>query len=68
MLILCLGPLPACRYTLKIAVGFLQVATTVCSSSQIPFPSAFKTFISYFNLVNLDFISCTPVCLSRFVC
>jgi hypothetical protein len=43
-------------YTLKIALGFLQIAATVASGVEIPWPSAFHTFIGYFNLVNFGMI------------
>jgi len=47
---------PNFTYHLKILVGFFQISTSLSFIVEIPWPSYFHTFISYFNLVNLDFI------------
>jgi hypothetical protein len=41
---------PSFTYTLKIAVGFFQVASTLTGGLEIGWPSYFRSFISVFNM------------------
>jgi len=43
-------------YKLKIMFGFLQILTNLSTVQGIPWPNMYVTFMSYFNVVNLDFI------------
>lgn len=56
----------ALSFTLKIAIGFLQVATSLSAAADIPWPSAFLSFIDAFNVVNLDFLPWSSIlCISQ---
>jgi hypothetical protein len=47
---------PSFMFKLKILLTFLQIVTNVASSIEIQWPSVFKSFLLYFNVVNFDFI------------
>lgn len=53
-------------YKLKIIVSFLQISTGVSTALYVQWPKTFKTFISYFTVVNFDIISMSSFeCLAR---
>jgi len=43
-------------YKLKIFLGFMQVVTNLASGLEIQWPGTYKTFLTYFDVVNFDFI------------
>lgn len=43
-------------FKMKIVIGFLQIITNLGISLDVPWPAAFKSFISFFSLANIDFI------------
>jgi len=47
---------PNVMFNLKIALGFLQISTRILDIVNAQWPSYFSTFVSYFNVVNFDFI------------
>jgi hypothetical protein len=49
---------PAANFTykLKIFLGFLQIITNVSSGLDTQWPQTYKTFMTYFSIVNFDFI------------
>lgn len=47
---------PNYTYNFKILLSYLQISTTLFAFVQVPFPTAFSTFVRYFAFVNLSFI------------
>jgi hypothetical protein len=45
-----------CRFNIKTFLGYGQILTRVLTFIEVPFPTAFNTFISAINIVNLDFV------------
>jgi len=43
-------------FKMKIVIGFLQVISNVALSLEIPWPAAYKEFVSFFSIANVDFI------------
>jgi hypothetical protein len=41
---------------LKILLTYLQISNALLSNVDLPWPTAFQTFVQYFNFVNLNFI------------
>lgn len=49
-------PPPNFTYSLKIALGFLQIVSNVASGLEIQWPSRYEEFVLYFDVANFDFI------------
>jgi hypothetical protein len=43
-------------YKLKIFVGFIQIVSALGSGLDIQWPNTFKEFVSYFDIINMDFL------------
>jgi len=47
---------PSVTYKLKIVVSFFQIITNVAVNAEIPYPSHFRSFVSFFEFVSMDFL------------
>jgi len=54
-------PPPSLIYKMKIALGFVQILTNLAFSVDIPWPSGYKEFISWLNVLNFDFVKISAV-------
>jgi hypothetical protein len=52
-------PPPNMLFKLKIALGFLQIMTSLTYSVEIPWPRGYRKFTSYLNIISFDFVSIT---------
>jgi hypothetical protein len=52
--------LPVSSYNFKILLSYLQIAVTLVNLTEIPWPSAFQTFLQAFSFVNLNFVWAPP--------
>lgn len=52
-------PSPNFVYKLKIILGFFQISVALALTLDLPLPSLFKSFISFFNVANFDIVQWT---------
>jgi len=52
---------PNVTFKLKIAVGFAQIVTNLSNGLEIRWPATFKSFLTWFNIFNFDWISASGV-------
>eukprot|EP00478_Filoreta_tenera_P000077 GABV01000077.1.p1 GENE.GABV01000077.1~~GABV01000077.1.p1 ORF type:complete len:659 (+),score=179.96 GABV01000077.1:106-2082(+) len=54
-------PTPNFTYKLKIGLGFAQIVSNVTLGVDLAWPSSYKSFMSYLNFANLDFLQVSSI-------